>query len=1032
MLSNSTIEQINNINKKAKNIKRIQLLSEKQITELYARPKFNADEQKLYFSITQKEHKVLDNYITIKAKLFFILQLGYFKAMQNFFKFYFADVVEDAKFLLQTYFGDKPIKLSGNLSRNLIASQRKEILTIFDYQAWSIKYELHIEDRICDFLRYYPKIQNTLRQLLDYFSSQKIVIPTYRKLQDLFTSAYSTEQTRLAKITLELPVSIEETLISLINSDDDGITQLMIIRADQKDFQYTAVKIEIEKASKIIDIYEFSKDFIPKLKLSKNAIGYYAELAEQYAGVQLRGINKATQLLQTICFINYRYKQIMDNLIVSFIYHIRSIIDAGKSYIVLAEIEHSSRMKIEFPKLAKFLKWFPSRNKNLNHAEVNKEAYNILPEDQFLTLATFIEGNTFDKQAKKAEFYTKSSRMLSLYLRPIIMAVPLTFYKEGSKLIELIDLIKNHYANGKSSSTFKLCDDLGLTIPSNIVPYLKVNPGDKYIDLHLLEFYVYEKIYHSLDKGKLFCNDSITYGDINNDLIDDALVDQVHVIATKFGYHKIPVYCDSWLDEMLENLGKAWENTTENIKLNRNAGFKVSENKSGGKDWSLLYDSSDKLDDAFFRTLPKVAIVDMMMYIGNLTEMWSEFVPMKDRYIRHRNTDELINACILSEAFGFGTSKMAEMSDINGKSLKTIRKNLIRIDTLCAANDVIANYICSLPIFGLWNLFDNKILADADGQKFATSNSTIQSRYSKKYLGKGKGISIYTLVANFVAVNAKNIGLNEYEGHSLYDMIFGNKTDIDIDMVTGDNHSLNKLNFIALDSINVEYVPSIKNVKEAANELLSINDPEKYAAGILKPNRKVKIDRIKTQKRGILRVLLSLIMQESTQTNIIKKINSHARYARLRAGLFEYNKIFKSIHVLNLINNMGLRKALRTARNRTEAYHQLQGLIKKIYYGIFKGKRVVDNRVSAHATRLLANCVIAYSATILNAVYEKMLKEGAAQSIIDEFARISPIAWVHILFTGRYNFKASNYNINIAGMAQILEEHLKEFFLKPT
>jgi len=32
------------------------------------------------------------------------------------------------------------------------------------------------------------------------------------------------------------------------------------------------------------------------------------------------------------------------------------------------------------------------------------------------------------------------------------------------------------------------------------------------------------------------------------------------------------------------------------------------------------------------------------------------------------------------------------------------------------------------------------------------------------------------LIANFVAANAKNIGLNEYEGHALYDVIQGNKT----------------------------------------------------------------------------------------------------------------------------------------------------------------------------------------------------------------------------------------------------------------
>ncbi len=169
-------------------------------------------------------------------------------------------------------------------------------------------------------------------------------------------------------------------------------------------------------------------------------------------------------------------------------------------------------------------------------------------------------------------------------------------------------------------------------------------------------------------------------------------------------------------------------------------------------------------------------------------------------------------------------------------------------------------------------------------------------------------------------MNARTIGLNEYEGHSLYDMIYGNKTDIDIHMVTGDNHSLNKLNFVTLDSIDVDYVPSIKNVREAADDLYAAQPLDNYI-GIINPKGSINVDRIRSQRRGVMRVLLSLIMQENTQSNIIRKLNSHARYARLKAALFEYNAIFKSIHVLNLIDDMQLRKAIRSARNRTEAYH---------------------------------------------------------------------------------------------------------------
>ncbi|MCG8092916.1 MAG: transposase [Candidatus Thiodiazotropha endolucinida] len=258
-------------------------------------------------------------------------------------------------------------------------------------------------------------------------------------------------------------------------------------------------------------------------------------------------------------------------------------------------------------------------------------------------------------------------------------------------------------------------------------------------------------------------------------------------------------------------------------------------------------------------------------------------------------------------------------------------------------------------------------------------------------------------------------------------MIYNNKTDIDIHMVTGDNHSLNKLNFVALDSIDVDYVPSIKNVREAADDLYAAQ-PLDYDHSLLKPKGIIKEERIRSQRRGVIRVLLSLIMQENTQSNIIRKLNSHSRYARLKVALYEYNAIFKSIHILNLIDDIRLRKAIRSARNRTEAYHQLQSNIRKTYSGIFQGKRIVENRISAHAARLVANCIIAYNSMILNSVYEKMRANGVRQAIIDEFTRISPIAWTHTLFTGRYSFRKNNGKIDVEAMARLLEAHVKQHF----
>jgi hypothetical protein len=60
-----------------------------------------------------------------------------------------------------------------------------------------------------------------------------------------------------------------------------------------------------------------------------------------------------------------------------------------------------------------------------------------------------------------------------------------------------------------------------------------------------------------------------------------------------------------------------------------------------------------------------------------------------------------------------------------------VPEDFIHIEELCGATDIVNNHTRELPIFKSWNLLEDKILADADGQKFATSDSTIQSRYSK-------------------------------------------------------------------------------------------------------------------------------------------------------------------------------------------------------------------------------------------------------------------------------------------------------------
>ena len=80
------------MNKKQKT--RINLLSTTEIDELYSIPIFNKKDRELFFALSNSDYKLLDEYRTQKLKIYFILQLGYFRATQQFYNFEFDDVLE--------------------------------------------------------------------------------------------------------------------------------------------------------------------------------------------------------------------------------------------------------------------------------------------------------------------------------------------------------------------------------------------------------------------------------------------------------------------------------------------------------------------------------------------------------------------------------------------------------------------------------------------------------------------------------------------------------------------------------------------------------------------------------------------------------------------------------------------------------------------------------------------------------------------------------------------------------------------------
>ena len=112
---------------------RITLLSPPEIDELYNLPNFNTQDMEFFFSLSDSDHLLIAKYRTTKLKIYFILQLGYFRATHKFYNFKLEDVPTEVAYLATKYFDNSVRTIIDSPYRVIIKSQQEVILKLYNY-----------------------------------------------------------------------------------------------------------------------------------------------------------------------------------------------------------------------------------------------------------------------------------------------------------------------------------------------------------------------------------------------------------------------------------------------------------------------------------------------------------------------------------------------------------------------------------------------------------------------------------------------------------------------------------------------------------------------------------------------------------------------------------------------------------------------------------------------------------------------------------------------------------------------------------
>nr|WP_305910342.1 transposase [Methylomarinum sp. Ch1-1]MDP4523090.1 transposase [Methylomarinum sp. Ch1-1] len=453
----------------------------------------------------------------------------------------------------------------------------------------------------------------------------------------------------------------------------------------------------------------------------------------------------------------------------------------------------------------------------------------------------------------------------------------------------------------------------------------------------------------------------------------------------------------------------------QHIHAGENTSLKIQHNKQGDSvKWTLPYTRlDDGVNNPFYEKLHVCSIADILKFSAENTGFLKSFSHLQPKYAKSFPDSEVIHACIIANATGTETKKMKAISDIKEQDLDRVNKNHIRYQTLATANDVIMNHTAKLPIFSEYNLSDYGVHASVDGQKFATKYNTIKSRYSKKYFGMLQGVVLFSLNANHLPLCLKVIGANQHESHFLLDIVESNTSDVEITAVSGDMHSINRVNFALMYLFGYRFMPRFTLLRDKSeHDLVCFDEIEHYAKQIIKPSKKVNKALIIKEWDKVLRILASLTTKKTTQSQIVSKLSSYKKLNPTLKALIAFDEIIKTDYLLDYIDNKEVREVVQGSLNRGESYHQLSATIAKVSGGrMLNGKTEIELDINAESIRLIANAVIFYNATILSALYQHYQTSDPSKA--KEILRFSPVAWQHINFIGKYEFYNQGSLLNI-------------------
>jgi len=994
------------------------ILTRKEIYQIYGLPKFKKKQRSIYLEMSLPEQELVRKYRQPITRIYFMLQLAYFKFKQQFFVFDISEVAKDVAYLQEAYSIEQDIPTKGTISKPSRLAQQRVILQLMGYRIADKEIRQLLFDRASHVATLSASPTFLFRDLINWTEQQRVVLPGYSIMQrSIIGKALTLERKRLEGILkVHLSKNHQQQMDNLISEKIGHYYGLTWLQQEAPNFKPRSIREETKRKETLQPLFETSKSILEKFAISNENINYYASLANHYTVGELRQFIGGIQYIYLLSYIQYRYQQINDVLTQAFIYYVRKYETEAKQIVKEFFYKYHVDANKQLGKIPEILKLFVDDTiaDDTPFVTVKKQVLDILDREKILLLTDFINDKHINETELRWQHYEEIKQQVSYNLRHLFLYMEFTAeqHHKTDPLMKACSFLKSNFSKGKSLK--RINPDL---VPKDFIPkYLQIYvfTEDGFIPSRY-ELMLYQSLRRQIEAGHVFIKDSATHQSLESDLIPlNYWRENKDQILAKVNLKKLLMRPQDLLAQLKKELEQKIKQVNQAITKEENKEVTVTKKSDGTTKWKLIYTAKEEQPNhKLYEQFPVIGIIPLLKWVNDKTDFLSLFKHILEKGTTKEADPIALIASIIALGTNNGVGSIASRSAMDYNKLKRTVHNFIRKETLQEANRIIVDACADLPIFDHYNLTeDNTIHSSSDGQKYPTRFDTINARHSSKYFGLSKGISAGTLVGNNLPVNIKIFGSNDHESHYVFDLLYNNPTKVQSKIHSTDTHGTNKVNFAILDIFGYQFAPRYKQFSKEMAKLVGFKSlssyPKKY---LIKPCRKVNEKLFVNQFDTFQRIIASLALQTTTQSTIVKKLSSFLRVNEPHQAFIEYNDIIKSIFMLDYVHLKNFKQNIQTALNRGEGYHRLRKNISYAHDGKFQVKTQAEQLVWSECTRLIANAIIYYNSFLLSQLLEFHTKAGNEKEV-ELLKSISPIAWQHINLYGLYNFLQAGISIN--------------------